>query len=237
VKFETRKLRRVEKLRRINNMKRANIIGTLVALAITPVAMANTIHVIQTPGAHFSDGGEFTATTTPTEILGPQTQGAGTFQTFCIESQVPLDINLNYTYTKGQTDHSGNTLKLGTAWLFEMFDLGTLPTYAHNTTEAGLLQGAIWFFQGQVATQDAAGFNVSSSNKYVQDAIGALGSGNVNKDANGAFGVVVLQLSHPSTDAVGQDLLGIIPVPDGGATIALLGLALVGFEGLRRRLA
>ena len=219
-------------------MKRANIIGTLVALAITPAAMANIIHVVQTPGAHFSDGGELTATTTPTEILGPQTQGAGTFQTFCIESQIPLDVNLNYVYTKGQTDHSGNTLKLGTAWLFDMFDKGTLPGYAHNPTQAGLLQGAIWFFQGQIATQDAAGFNVSTTNPYVQDALTALGgSSNADKDANGAFGVVVLQLSHPSDDKIGQDLLGLLPVPDGGATIALLGLALVGFEGLRRRLA
>jgi len=219
-------------------MKRANIIGTLVALAITPAAMANTIHVTQTPGAHFSAGGELTATTTPTEILGPQTQGAGTFQTFCIESHVDLDVNLNYNYTKGQTDHSGNTLKLGTAWLFEQFDLGTLPGYEHNVTQAGLLQGAIWFFQGQTANpaSDASGYQINTSNPYVIDAMTALGA-SAGNSSSGAFGVVVLQLDHPSDRTVGQDLLGIVPVPDGGATIALLGLALVGFESLRRRLA
>src|SRR5580765_3221260 len=135
-----------------NNMKRANIFGILVALAITPVAMANTIKVTQTPGAHFSAGGELTATTTPSEILGLQTQGAGTFQTFCIESHVDLHTELNYDYTKGQTDHSGNTLKLGTAWLFDHFSHNSLPGYVHNVTQAGLLQGAIWFFQGQTAS-------------------------------------------------------------------------------------
>jgi hypothetical protein len=219
-------------------MKRANIFGILVALAITPAAMANTIHVVQTPGAHFSAGGELTATTTPTEILGPQTQGAGTFQTFCIESHVNLDTDKNYNYTKGQTDHSGNTLKLGTAWLFEQFDLGTLAGYAHNVTQAGLLQGAIWFFQGQSANpvSDAAGYNISPSNPYVLQAVGALG-GTAGNSSNGAFGVVALQLTHLPDGAAGQDLLGIVPVPDGGATIALLGLALVGVEGLRRRLA
>jgi|SRR6516225_2325272 len=219
-------------------MKRANIIGMLVALAITPAAMAATISVTQTPGAHFSAGGELTAKTTPTEILGLQTQGPGTFQTFCIESHVDLATELNYTYTLGQTDHSGNTLKLGTAWLFEQFSNNSLPGYAHNVTQAGLLQGAIWFFQGQTAnpSSDAAGYNISSSNPYVIDAVSILGASAGNA-SSGAFGVSVIQLSHPSDNTVGQDLLGIVPVPDGGSTIALLGLAIVGFESLRRRLA
>jgi VPDSG-CTERM motif len=219
-------------------MKRANIFGILVAMAITPAAMANTIHVTQTPGAHFSAGGELTATTTPTEILGLQTQGPGTFQTFCIESHVNLDTDLNYSYTKGQTDHAGVTLKLGTAWLFDQFNHNALPGYAHNVTQAGLLQGAIWFFQGQTANpaSDASGYNISASNPYVIDAITALGASAGNASA-GALGVVVLQLTHLPDGAAGQDLLGQVPVPDGGATIALLGLALVGFESLRRRLA
>jgi hypothetical protein len=220
-------------------MKRANIIGTLVALAITPVAMANHIHVIQTPGAHFSAGGELTANTFPiVEILGPQTQGAGTFQTFCVESTINLDVNLNYDYTKGQTDHAGVTLKLGTAYLFQQFTLGTLAGYAHNSTQAGLLQGAIWYFQGYppVPASDNSGYQVGASNPYVLAAQGALGNDGKGS-SNGAFGVVILELSHPGDRTIGQDLLGILPVPDGGATIALLGLALVGFESLRRRLA
>ena len=208
------------------------------ALAITPAVMAAQINVIQTPGAHFSAGGELTAKTTPPAILGPQTQGPGTFQTFCLEPLVDLQTELNYAYTIGQTDHTGKTLKLGTAWLFDMFDTGSLMGYAHNTTQAGLLQGAIWFFQGYppVPSTDAAGYNVSASNPYVVQAVGALGS-KAGNDANGAFGAVVLQLIHTSDGSFGQDVLGLIPVPDGGPTIALLGLALVGFEGIRRRLA
>jgi hypothetical protein len=197
--------------------------------------MAATIQVEQTSGASFSDGGEFTAKTTPPEILGLQTQGPGTFQTFCLESQVFLNVDTPYIYTKTQTDHSGNSLKMGTAWLFSKFSTDSLPGYAHNPTQAGLLQGAIWFFQGQTPTQDAAGFDVTANNPYVLDAVGALGASAGNASA-GAFGVFVLDLNS-ANGAPAQDLLGIIPVPDGGATIALLGFALVAFESLRRRLA
>jgi len=223
------------KTRADNNMKRANIFGIVVALAITPAAMANFISVEQTLGASFRDGGEYTARTSPiTEILG-LSQSPGTFQTFCLESHIFLSLDTKYSYTKTQEDHSGNSLKLGTAWLFSKFSTHSLPGFIDDSTQAGLLQGAIWFFQGQTPNQDPAGFNDSSTNPYVIDAMTALGGSAGNASA-GAFGVFMLEL----TDANGkpaQDLLGLTPVPDGGATIALLGLALVGFEGLRRRLA
>src|SRR5271165_7114473 len=100
-------------------MKNGSIFWLLLALAMVPATMGNTIVAVQTPGASFSDSGEFTVVTTPSVLLGlPAPSGAAGFQTFCVESDVPFTPGVAYSYTLEQTDHSGNALTLGTAWLF-----------------------------------------------------------------------------------------------------------------------
>ena len=220
-------------------MKKAYLIGALVAVALAPAAMANTITVAQTPGAFYGQGGELTAATTPTAILG-YSRSAGTFQTFCIETGVPIANGGTYTYTTSLSDHAGNSLKVGTAWLFSQFSTGTFSLYdytkdAGNVTDAGELQAAIWEFQGQTrpAASTGVGFD-PGTNPYYQAALLANPGTTGNADT-GADGVKVLVLSTPNGSPA-QDLLG-ISVPDGGTTMALLGFALVGIEGLRRKVS
>lgn len=219
-------------------MKKINLLGLLLGVAIAPAALANgTLTLInQTPGASFGDGGELTVSSSP--ALSGYSRSAGTIQTFCIESGVKISVGGTYNYSLTMADHTGNSLKAGTAWLFSQFSTGTWSQYDYaqdpgNVTDAGNLQAAIWYFQGQ--TPDQAGFNASASNPYVIDAIGALGAG-ATSAATLADGVNVVSL-FTASGAPAQDVLSLVTVPDGGTTVALLGFVLVGLEGLRRRFA
>ena len=228
-------------------MKKLSLLGVLLAVAITPAALAATITGTQTPGAHYADGGEITAVATPPVLLGmPAPSGASGFQTFCIESQVLFNNGATYNYSLTQSDHSGHPLSLGAAWLFAQFSAGTLSGYDYavgngRINSAGSLQEAIWDLQGQTIPQAFLGNPTidSQAGIFVSMAQTAAGSDAAARAAaNGAFGASVISLSDV-TGAPAQDWLAIVQVtvPDGGTTIALLGFALVGVEALRRKLA
>ncbi len=161
----------------------------------------------------------------------------GVFQTFCLESGTHITTGESYSYTSTLNDGAGNPLTLGTAWLYDQFLKGTLAGYTANSTQAGLLQGALWYFQGQGEPINGFVFDISATNPYAVEAQTALSGGGFT-DSTGQYNVEILDL----TDAAGanvQSLLGETAptVPDGGSTVGLLGFALLGFEALRRKLA
>jgi hypothetical protein len=152
---------------------------------------------------------------------------------------------------------SGDQISVGTAWLYSHFAQGTLnvppvsgfgdyfsavnPTRAN---EALKLQQAIWKLEGEDNTATTA------NNAYYAAAVNQFGGVEANAQANasaGYLGVYVLNnwktaaarnlwvSSGTITEsAKAQDFL-YFRVPDGGATILLLGVALAGLGALRRR--
>jgi hypothetical protein len=112
--------------------------------------------------------GEFKAynVTAPTGLLAtqgaPVTLGAGTFQTFCVEFQEDMQLNVPYYATLDNTviysgDPTGVPLYSATALLFSKFWDGSLDTYAGKTysyapggsreESAKSLERAIWAIQ------------------------------------------------------------------------------------------
>src|SRR5579863_374680 len=92
-----RVVRKVELNKRLT-MKKINLLGLLLGVAIAPAALANTLTLIdQTPGASYGDGGELTVSSSP--ALSGYSRSAGTIQTFCIETGVPISIGGTYNYT------------------------------------------------------------------------------------------------------------------------------------------
>jgi hypothetical protein len=192
------------------------------------------------------NGGEFNAVTT----------GLGSFATFCIEAQErigpPPSGPYTYTINTGAVSggqgvdavdpHTGllmDNISLGTAWLYSQFRAGTLTldtgagSYfdANRLANAGELQNAIWYFE------EEGGQN----NGYVVLAETVLGKtgDELKADANGAYGVVALNLFDANGNRI-QDQLGyvldpslVVPEPSTGALIAL-GAGTLGL-GLRRR--
>ena len=135
----------------------------------------------------------------------------GTFQTFCLAENVEFHQGQTYNYTVSGSANPGgisggnpDPISIGTAWLYSQFRAGTLLNYAYDQTTGVELQQAIWWLEGET------GFGVK--NLFVTEAESALSltDSTIINDANGAYGVVALNL----TDANGnpsQPQLAIVP--------------------------
>jgi hypothetical protein len=210
-------------------MKNTGLKFGLVALGLTLAAGAQAVDGTLTlqGGWGPSGGGEFSVTSST---------GLGAFKTFCLEYNEHINIPGTYDYTinskavgggPGYTPN-GDPLSIGTAWLYSNFRSGVLASsYGYDTAgDQDNLQKAIWWLE-----EESMGVN----NAWVGFAKAALGLDDttIRGDANGAFGVVALNLSVPGNDRL-QDVLGL---PDGGLTLGMLGTGMVALGLARRRVA
>ena len=161
-------------------------------------------------------------------IYDSSTQYGGGFATFCVEESETFVPGTKYDFTKspnaiyGGNPPGGDPISLGTAWLYSQFALGTLGGYfdASRQTNAGLLQQTIWFLEGETLTNPGGKFIDA-----VEDKFGSVE--NASLDANGAYGVVVLNLwdlgyANNTAHRV-QDQLFYVPEP---GILILLGIAM-----------
>ena len=217
-------------------MKKLLIVASLAGLLVAQQCIAFTVNVYTT-GGYFNDGGgEFTVTDPPSDPFqqiyqnyAPVATVGGGFETFCISTAIDLQSNpLDATL-----DPTG--VSVGTAYLYTMFATGTLP-YNYNgfnlpfsdpnsrAASAWQLQNAIWELQGIPPFDPVAGTD------YVAMAVSRFGSLE-NAQALAVGAVATLRMTSGGTDS--QPMLAF--VPDGGATLLLLGLALSSLGACSRR--
>lgn len=182
--------------------------------------------------------------------------GVTGFETFCVEDAVDFYVGSTYHYTLGTSIQEGgarSSLTAGVAWLYEEFATGALPNYfnADRTTNAGQLQELIWQLQNENNNSSDPDFSIpETANIYYSALIGHFGT-IANADAlvtttSNIYGVDVLELTAiGNPDSIAQDQLIYVgggttttrvPVPDGGTTALLLGVAMLGLALLGRRL-
>jgi len=192
--------------------------------------------------------------------------GSQGFQTFCVQTAVDFNPGNTYTYVAASLTTVGspqNNLPLtaGVAWLYGEFAQGKLNGYDFNTgndptdaaarkADAGLLQAAIWGLMGEAEYNDGAYTTPTTANNvFYKDALNYFGSlsaadASVTSSDYGLYDVGILNLSDSSGSAQNQLVwLGggtgydnQEPAPDGGTTLALLGLSLAGLAVFSRRL-
>ena len=177
--------------------KTCALVGTA-ALLSTPSLFASLIGTgditITAPGLSIGDvDGPYHVVTTSVS----SGQNLGTFNTFCIGSQVDYYSGGTYAYeisTSVQPFADGTSgglsyITLGTAWLFNQYTTGALGDGSKNDSVNNAIQLAMWYLQGQ----QAGGQN----NVYVTDAMNAISGmgGNYLANANGAWGVYALDMS------------------------------------------
>jgi hypothetical protein len=231
-------------------MKRRLLLSLLVAASTCITALADQIKIEPEFGPYQTGrGGEFTALPIGFSV-GGYVAGVtgdlvekGTFQTFCLEMRENSNTGL-YDVTRIQvTQYGGVTLNKGTAWLYEQFRIGQLNSYVYGAgrqTTAAALQNEIWFLMGQIETPDAT-FDP------IVNAAALLGSWNVLDPSTGWLNVGVLNLwavgqVDTRTGARQDFLVSIVPqigpiiVPDGGLTLALLGMGLCGLGVVSHRI-
>lgn len=234
------------------------------ALALASPAMADQIQVGFSGSGYgpyqTGQGGEFTANdispdgwlnlsgySAQTKNLEP---GITSFQTFCIEINEYL-YPYGATYdvvVSGGAVHGGvggpdpDPLSRGTAFLYSQFAQGALTGYNYGAgrgASAAALQEAIWWLEEEITSYTVG-------NSFIGLVTTQFGSdaGRLNSSA-GQYGVYALNLTGfggGAPSGVGQDQLyyhdpGITTtaVPDGGTTLALLGIALCGMVIVSRR--
>ena len=183
----------------------------------------------------------------------------GGIEVFCIEYNEFISLPGTYTATvsagaiyggvAGGIDHDSNPLtpttdlvSVGTAYLYSLFARGVLGGYdytpgAGRAASATALQNAIWWLEDEITLSASA----IAANPFLTAAFAAYGTpgAGVGDVAGGAktnntlYSVGVLNLGGATPDKQDQLIYG---VPDGGLTIALLGLGLSGVALFRRRI-
>lgn len=213
------------------------VLAACILLAGFSTAKANSIVLTETAYS-YGDGGEFNAVTTPNSFLGSYAPAAiinNGFETFCAETTVDFSPGASYSYTLANQDSLGRALSLGAAFLYYEFGTGVLSGYNYSSassrnTDAGELQAAIWWFQGEQT--GGGGFPTSSTitaDPFYSLAITDLGGSAAALGANnGTYGVQILQLTDASGDAAQNQLVLTPPttVPETTSTLMLLGAAL-----------
>jgi hypothetical protein len=224
------------------SMLRLSAVATLIGM---PVAtMAGTIELGLNNYSYSANGeaaGEFTASDTglnPSALgYSPNTSTSTTFETFCVQNSVYVSTGTPYSYTEAQVTggptggptEGGIALSEGVAYLYYEFATGNLSGYNYGNTatrnqDAGELQAAIWYFMGEPAL---SGWPSTSGNQFITLAEDNVGNAFATNGTGGQtdYGVAILQLTSGSV--VEQNQL-ILTVPDGGMTLAMLGMGLAG---------
>lgn len=226
------------------------LVAALVAAIGVPGLIGSTITLNLDPVNYTSPpGGEYHATPSA-DIAGvlaaysPLAKDATGFQTFCLEANEHFTPGKAYVAVMndraiaggGNAYHAAVTpgadiLSLGTTWLYRQFAQGTLPgyTYAYGAgrvASALVLQEAIWGLEDEIP--------LNLANPYVIAAYGAFVDPLADAPA-GAYGVSALNLTLKD-GTLKQDVL-VFTTPDGGASVALLGVALATLGIIGRRTA
>lgn len=170
-----------------------------------------------------------------------------TYASFCLEINEVFSPGVTYNAVLNNAAVNGGTgsptvgfdvLSIGTAFLYEQFALGKLEGFAGtnfkygDTNWAEKLQKTIWWLENE---HDGADYYYN----YFETLFSLAGITDPRADYTGSA-VKVLNLTEVVDGQIikRQDQLVYLgSVPDGGATVALLGLSMGGIALLRRKFA
>jgi hypothetical protein len=209
-----------------------------------------TITVYTNPYSDSLGGGEFTAITSPSLDISSYSplamlnspSGLLGFETFCLEFHEYFSPGSPYSYTRSNTVYdggvgpAGDPLSIGTAWLYSQFAKGLLTNYRYTSasdrlSDALILQETFWYLEDEKWASNGTVIALPADQKFLNLLPGISDDKN---DANGLYGTEALNLTSTVNN---QSQLYLDRVPDGGTSIVLLGIALLGMAGLRRRFA
>ena len=199
------------------------------------------------PGAY---GGEFTLIDTGLDLSAYTTDtsgiiGADSFQTFCIEYNEHIYRGQTVTYALntqavmgGAGGPSPDPVSQGTAYLYSRFASGDLASsgfdysLAGRALSAGLLQEAIWYLEEEIALT-AAEMAANIFLTAAESEFGTLATAMLDQGTDASYNVSAVNLYNSDGTRLRQDQLYVGPgastsVPDGGASVLLFGLALIG---------
>ena len=211
------------------------LLASLPALAYTDKGdiTINSINEYNPPGPNNTRDAAINVTLTG--------QITGTFNTYCIENDESITEGFTYSYDVGliayrggDNTNSGDPLSVGAAYLYSKYGHQSL-----TLQQQADLQETIWTLELEASPYSSNGYLTEVVNLYTD-----LAGARANYDGGTINGVqvVVLNLFRadlPANSQHRQDVLACLPVgvPDGGATLLLLGAGLTAVGVSRRRMA
>lgn len=219
------------------------------ALCLTAgYASALSLTINRVAGHYSGNAGEFTIFGTGFEAnyASDATASIGGvlgFQSFCLEIDEFVTSGASYDATidteaimGGAGGGSPDPLGRGTAWLYQQFATGQLEGYNYavgsgRVNSARLLQDAIYYLEDEITAIPSA--NPFLSLVELQYGSLALAKETASLSELNQLGVRVLNLTANGVHH--QSQLVYVGVPDGGLTLGMLGIALAGLGGMRRR--
>jgi hypothetical protein len=227
------------------------------AIASASVALADTLVLNTNSYSNGGNGGSYTASAFGTSLTtagySSLVSTSTSFETFCLEPTEYFNPGNTYNFTiasyaDGGANNAhggamGDPLSLGTTYLYSKFATGLLAGFdysagghqASNLT----LQRAIWYLEDDYTAYSTA-TNALASNIFLTAVANLYGGGTTGlaaAQANasaGAYGVYALNLTSGTTKNQSQLYF---QVPESSSTLALLGLAMVGLLGFRRKIS
>jgi hypothetical protein len=221
----------------------AGPIGTIGQVSVTTLTGFYNGSVGAGEFAAYGYGSSLTNEAYILDPLSPPTGNIGnfdpSFQTFCLEHNEGSANPAFFVVGSGtvmEGDVVADPISQGTAWLYAQFARGVLADYftASRLANAVLLQNAIWALENPA-------FGTPVGNPYYD---AALLNGGTTPAPVGFAGVYTLinfdSAAHRDAFVQGGPAVGsrqdyLYFVPDGGATLMLLGGALMGLGALRRK--
>ncbi len=216
--------------------------------------------------AHSGNGGEFVVKSNGTDgstafvnaikadYSSLATYGGIGFETFCLEYNEHFSPGGTYNASVSpEAVHGGNVtndpISVGTAYLYSLFATGNLPGYDYTasttSSSAANLQNTIWFLEGE-QTSLPGGALIANPGTYSTLLITEFGSltnamaNSYNLKTAASYGVSALNLGaapeFTAQDQIFYQKTSNQDLPDGGATLLLLGLSLSGMGVLQRRM-
>lgn len=222
--------------------------AALIALATSATAATVSLHSYASPGQYVATPDLNPLWLTELGAYSSKAQIGGGFWTFCLETNQYFDQNGTYNVAFSNSTDGGSgsplgsnvpdNISIGTAYLYELFAQGTLFSGgSYSTAQGSELQLAIWSLEDEIWS----GAGVSAYLKGVLDAVDGVHSISYYKSDYAGSSIGVMNLTD-SNGGLHQDQLvyhGGPPVrggtvPDGGASLILLGISLGGL-GIARR--
>jgi hypothetical protein len=235
-------------------MKRLCVLAGLVGVFAVPAVQAQMqVTLYQDLNNYsYSDGGEFNAVPNAallsvnptlagyTAATANLAAGPVNFQTLCVETTEyfnpgdTYNVLISNDIMPDDQFPAGEPITMGTAWLYSQFAAQTLSGYDYTEgsgriATAGDLQQAIWYLQGDVASLVNGSADGTAFYNAAVTALGGVAA--VNSAANGAYGVVCLNLR----DGNDQDQLMVVPEPS-VVSFGLLFLLPLGLKKVRASL-
>ena len=224
------------------------------SLVVSLAGSASALEIRRYSGYYSGNGGEFSIFGTGYEAnyhpdaTYPDGGPREAFQSFCLEMTERFTIFPDsYTIDPHAIEGGGgpvqpDPISVGTAWLYREFSDGVLTGYSYSVgvareASAAVLQETIWWLEHELPASHTLSTGANTFLSLAVAGTGLADAAALRANSLGQYGVAVMNFESFNGEDVLEDRQSmLVRVPDGGLTLVMLGIGVLGCVAMRRRL-